>query len=170
MAFKVELRKIHVDTRMSEETNCYSAELFVNDKKVGIVSNHGHGGCDDQHIDSKSGWTVEKLDAECKANYPATDMSQFTIKGAPMEDSPADLESVCGNLIDRHLTLKSHRRAMSSKVLVLGDKKGEVRSFSWKGVKKTTQAHIDGILKSHPEFAGKVLNLMNDEQIWELCK
>src|SRR6266403_3851269 len=61
MAFKIELKKVHVDTRMSEETNCYSAELHINGKKVGVVSNHGHGGCDNLHLDPKTDWTQEKI-------------------------------------------------------------------------------------------------------------
>jgi hypothetical protein len=43
---KIELRKISFNERMSEETNCYAADLYVDGKKVGEVGNDGHGGCD----------------------------------------------------------------------------------------------------------------------------
>lgn len=166
MAFKLELKKIHVDTRMSEETNCFSAELHVNGRKIGEVSNHGTGGPNNVYLTDKS-FTEQQLNELCKVHYADYGFdSEYGDKG----HVDADLELVCGGMIDRHLTLKSHRRMMKTKVLVLGEKKGEVRSFSWKGVKAITQNHIDAILKSHPEFAGKVLNLMSDEQIWELVK
>lgn len=164
MTFKIELKKIHTDSRLSEETNCYSAELLVNGVKVGTVGNHGHGGCDEQHIDPKSGWTIEKIDAECAKHYPPLDMSKYK-----MENSPANLELVCGNIVDRHLTMKSHRRAMAKSILVIvGD--GTISQFSYKGVKKIEKHHIDGLLAKRPEFVGKVLNLMTDDEVWELCK
>lgn len=162
MAFIVELRKIHSDSRLSEETNCYSADLVVNGVKVGTVGNHGHGGSDEQHIDPKSGWTVQKLDEECAKHYPPLDMSKYN-----MANTPADLELVCGNIVDRHLTMKSNRRAMVKSILVfVGD--GTISQFSYKGVKKIEQHHIDALLKNRPEFVGKVLNLMTDDEIWEL--
>ena len=50
---KIELKKISFNERMSEETNCFVADLYINGKKVGYVKNDGRGGCTDYHGDSK---------------------------------------------------------------------------------------------------------------------
>lgn len=42
---KIELKKISFHERMSEETNCFVADLYINGKKVGECKNEGHGGC-----------------------------------------------------------------------------------------------------------------------------
>ena len=44
---KIELKKISFNERMSEETNCFIADLYINGKKVGYVKNDGCGGCTD---------------------------------------------------------------------------------------------------------------------------
>lgn len=44
-----ELRKVKVINEMSEETICFSAEIWENGKLMAYVSNHGHGGCNDVH-------------------------------------------------------------------------------------------------------------------------
>lgn len=48
----IELRNIKVLASLSEETPAYTATLFVDGKKIGDVSNHGHGGCDEFHGDN----------------------------------------------------------------------------------------------------------------------
>jgi hypothetical protein len=40
----LELRKISFQERMSEETNCFVADIFKKGKKVGEAHNDGHGG------------------------------------------------------------------------------------------------------------------------------
>jgi len=41
---KIELKEIIFNEQMSEETNCFFAELYINGKKVGYVKNTGQGG------------------------------------------------------------------------------------------------------------------------------
>lgn len=47
MGFKqnrVELKKLSINQRLSEETLCFSADIYLDDRKVGVASNHGTGG------------------------------------------------------------------------------------------------------------------------------
>lgn len=65
---KIELRKISYNERMSEETNCFVADLYINGKKVGYVKNDGRGGCTDYHGDSKANHElIREAEAFCKA-------------------------------------------------------------------------------------------------------
>jgi hypothetical protein len=42
---KIELKKISFNERMSQETSCFVADLYINGKKVGSCENDGRGGC-----------------------------------------------------------------------------------------------------------------------------
>jgi hypothetical protein len=50
---KITLKKISYYERMSEETNCFAADLYINGKKVGEAKNDGQGGCTDYRGNSK---------------------------------------------------------------------------------------------------------------------
>lgn len=41
----VQLKNIKLNLAFSEETNCFTADIFVNGKKAGYCKNDGHGGC-----------------------------------------------------------------------------------------------------------------------------
>ena len=43
---KLELKNIKYAVFASQETSCYAATIWVDDKKVGTVENNGCGGCD----------------------------------------------------------------------------------------------------------------------------
>jgi hypothetical protein len=40
---KIKLRNVHVDLRLSEETNAFTADLFIDGTHVGTAGNSGHG-------------------------------------------------------------------------------------------------------------------------------
>jgi hypothetical protein len=62
---KIELKNIKVHERLSEETACFSATIYVDGKKAGEVTNRGCGGCNEYYwIDQKVGAAV---DAYCKS-------------------------------------------------------------------------------------------------------
>ena len=45
----ITLKKVKLNTAMSEETLCFSADIYEDGKLVAHVSNRGHGGCNDVH-------------------------------------------------------------------------------------------------------------------------
>jgi hypothetical protein len=46
---KYEIKKVSVNNQMSEETTCFSLDLYVDGKKFAAVSNDGRGGCHRTH-------------------------------------------------------------------------------------------------------------------------
>ena len=48
---KVEIRNVKHHPDLSEETECFSADLHIDGKRIGSVSNRGTGGGDDCHGD-----------------------------------------------------------------------------------------------------------------------
>ena len=66
----VELKNFKHSEFASQETNCYEASLYYKGKRIAVVSNDGHGGCDNQHIEDGEGYAALEA-ALHKANNPA---------------------------------------------------------------------------------------------------
>lgn len=146
----IELRHIEQNTRLSEETPCYSADLFWNGKKVACVSNHGHGGPDMVRPIDKAGF--EEAVAFVKALPPVP--SGF----ADMEPLAMDLELWChmevGKVEERKAIQKMFRKDIKTSVLYVKD--DGVYYMKWKGVKAVEQKHIDAVRAKYPDV--QILN------------
>jgi len=51
----VTLRKLQIVTRMSHETICFTADVYLNGKRVGTAENTGHGGSTGVFFDDRKG-------------------------------------------------------------------------------------------------------------------
>jgi hypothetical protein len=134
----IELKNIRTNAILSEETHCYSADLWLHGKKIGVVSNAGHGGCDDFHGPQEA-WNA--ADAWCKANLPTWDCNG--------EQVPTDLEIHCGDLVNTHLMRKELTKLLNKRILALVD--GTLREWTPKGKAKPTDAHFVQVAKLHPK-------------------
>ena len=105
----IELKNIKHTAWMSEETHCYQATLYVDGVKWGIVSNAGHGGCDDFYSETKSDADFAELNKRIKETYEPYTYEGYTLK--------KNLEMVCGDLVNQWLRDKDFNRAMKAKVL-----------------------------------------------------
>ena len=47
---KIELKNVKFYESMSEETNCFEADVFINGKKIAYAKNTGQGGSTDYHV------------------------------------------------------------------------------------------------------------------------
>jgi hypothetical protein len=107
---KIELKKISFSERMSEETNCFVADLYINGKNVGSCKNDGHGGCTDYY-----GSTLEdqKIIREAEAYCKTLPKVKFT----DMEWEQS-LEGVIDDLLTAHLkanAVKKFNKKMQKK-------------------------------------------------------
>lgn len=156
---KIELRKISHNTRLSEETHAYSADLFVDGAKVAEVSNHGHGGCDNVRWLSKD---VKEADVEkwIGENNPP----MFIHDGKPCLET---LESVCANLVNDWLCLRDYKRQAAKKVCVVDGS----NIVSWNFKRPVTQADVDQIKKQNPDYASKVfINGKSDDELMTIIR
>jgi len=104
MSRRITLKNIKHAAFASQETDCYEASVYFDDKKVGTVSNDGHGGCDYEYPTDKAAW--KKME-----DYIST---------LPKEEQyglDQSLELICGDLVNEWLTAKDLKRALSKKVL-----------------------------------------------------
>lgn len=124
---KIELKNIHHYPRMSEETECYEASLYVDGRKIGQVSNRGTGGCDDFYGDRAA---FERAEEWVKLNMPNT----------------PSLEEVCGELLGVYLDKKELQKHMAKKVLLVEN--GHLYEVSFGG--KPDASQIARVKAEHP--------------------
>ena len=110
---KIELKKISFNERMSEETNCFIADLYIDGVKAGECKNEGHGGPTDYYgIEKRQTELIRQAEAYCK--------SLPKIKYGDMEWDNS-LEHVIDQLLEDHLKAKETakmKRKMKTCVLV----------------------------------------------------
>lgn len=88
--YKVELKKIEYNERMSEETLCYVADLHINGKKVGYVKNDGQGGCTAYYGNSREdNQLLTEIENYCKT-LPKVKSIDFNFEYQPTLESMID--------------------------------------------------------------------------------
>jgi hypothetical protein len=166
---KIELRNVQFAAFMSEETNAFTATIYVNGKKAGEASNQGHGGSTDVQPHS----LAETLDA-----YGATlprHVSTLKDDSDPTGffTQQPDAEHIVDNLFEQWLEAreaakerKKFERDLTTRILFT--KKGAKGVFQ---TKKLTPVQMD-FYKTKGAAAFKdcdvVLNLLPADAAWTL--
>lgn len=151
----IELKSIQHNRQMSEETPCYSANLYWKGVHVGIVSNRGHGGPDEVYAAGGRDKSLQEAIAFVKS-LPAIP-SKHIEGGLPM-----DLELWCHIELDRiedekRLT-SMFRRDRRSKIVCQKD--DGIFTYRYKGVKDITARHLEHFKAEHPDCI--ILNEMTE--------
>lgn len=94
----IELKKIYFSERMSEETNAFTADIYVDGKKAGYAKNDGCGGSTYYHSYPKCNSLIEMAETYCK-QLPAIDLGD----GISIENN---LENFIDDLLDKYLIEK----------------------------------------------------------------
>lgn len=161
---KVELKAIKVLESMSEETFCYSANVYVNGKKAVEVSNNGHGGCDSQRALIAD--VIESLDLYFKQHEPA---SAYFNDNGEVRVSFSDLESWCSTQIVDYLLTKDLKKGFKNKLMFLVD--GVLKEASFKsGGKKIPRYVAVNFFKQKYGKDLQILNLMPFEEAFHIYK
>jgi len=159
---KLELKKIKYCKWMSEETHCYSAIVYVDDKAMIEVSNEGHGGGNSEWaIKPFTQQDVDKVNAWCEKNLPKW-------KGFDNKMFPTDLEMWCGEEMNKYLTdkyLKSDfKKDIKSKILFVENK--GLKQIAFKKCKTLTDAHFNYFKSKHPNISA--LNFMSQDEAFKI--
>lgn len=103
---KIELKNIQFNEQLSEETNAFAANLYIEGVKVGSASNRGQGGPTDYRAsDDKGKKLIAKAEAFCQSLPPRK--SNFL---GEEREYPMDLESIIDDLLHKHLVAKDIRQ------------------------------------------------------------
>lgn len=164
---KIELRRISCNQRLSDETHCYTADLYVDGQRWGVVSNRGCGGSDDfAGTGGRNYGDLMDLDKRIAAEYPPTDLTGV---GCPGETMPESLESLCANLVSEHLIAKDMQRALTRSVLFL--KAAEPGIFELKpkrGASFETSKFVAAVKAKYPD--ARILNEMPTDEALALYR
>ena len=97
------LKKLKFHEDMSEETPCFSADLYDGGKLIAHVSNRGHGGCNNvipaKGLSYKDVAHLDNLDTDCDIMGLAEELNFHLFKLAHAKD-----ELTCDYLISKSLT------------------------------------------------------------------
>jgi hypothetical protein len=122
---RVSLRGIRIFSALSEETECFSATLYIDDEKAGTVSNRGHGGCHD-YTDHK------RVRAVC-------DELRDSEKAEGREPMVEGLDALVNAVLDDHMMLKDAKRWSKAGKIVFrwpGMAEGSWQVVKWPDVAK----------------------------------
>ena len=112
---EITIKNLKVLERLSQETLCFSASVYVNGKKVGTAENRGHGGMTDLNLYRKKAdgdWERNReLDEELKEYVP-----QFTwdFYGEP---APHTVDSYIDELVWKEYERKDLLKQCRNQVL-----------------------------------------------------
>lgn len=84
---ELSLRKVKYYAELSEETPCYTAELYMDGKKVATVKNDGRGGSTDVYY--TEGWQSES--AQKLEEYAQNNLIAYSINGCVCESKGVDI-------------------------------------------------------------------------------
>lgn len=105
---KIELKKLSINERASEETTMFIADLYIDDVKAGYAKNDGGGGCTRYDgYDSNGRTLINKAEAYClklsPVLVPAGDgMEEFSI--------PMNLEHFIDEIVDKEANKKFNEK------------------------------------------------------------
>jgi len=150
---KLELKNIKYFASMSEETPCYSADVFINGKKAIHVSNHGHGACDEIYAYPSFGLTQNGL----------KEFEQYLAKLNDDDFEPID--SWCHDRLYEYLDQKKIKRDMKTKFICINKNTNELFAYE-KNTGISDSAFQDHMDKNHP--SSTCLNFLPFDQAWKL--
>lgn len=117
----IELRKLRIMKALSEETPCYTAEIWINGALAFHASNRGHGAADDYR--QAGAITEAEVNNWLRANRPIRSFHDMTFE--------PDLEHEIASLMDQAEHLALLRRRMRTNVVTIED--GEVFTYPLRG-------------------------------------
>jgi|TARA_R110002020_G_scaffold259544_1_gene473484 hypothetical protein len=139
---KVELKAIKFHQDMSEETNCFSANIYLNGKKIGSVKNQGHGGCNFYEIPDRES---EKILDDWADSQELT----YELGGETHEVVTEKLDWVIDELFDKAMEIKDLKRMCrggKTAIQLEGDDKNSWMIYNL----PYSQLMKDWLIKKHP--------------------
>lgn len=142
---RIELKKLKVVNALSEETTCYTAEIWVDGARAFLASNRGHGAADDFH---QVGVVSEaSVDAWLAANRQPALFCDTVLERT--------LEFEVAALITKTEEAKRLRRSFKKQLIVIDD--GKVLGYPLRG--RSMNAVADAVRRTRPG-----IRVVNDDE------
>jgi len=122
---KIELKNIKFSEAMSEETNAFTADLFINGKKVGYCKNQGHGGCTDYNsYEPENRKVIQEAEAYFKS-LPKVKEEKYNFEYQPTLEYAIDEQ--LENWLKARYEKKMERKML--KAIFIGQPNSDPRSY-----------------------------------------
>ena len=148
---KIELRRINYNPKLSEETNAYSAEIWIDGEHAFDARNQGQGGCDFYRQTGR--WTEAEVNAWLKIHRPIR-----PFQGLPLEQ---DLEAEVGDLLAHELEYRRLRRLLRTNLITI--ERGQI--FQYPLRKRPLDLVMRAVIATNP--AAVIVNTGGDEVVRE---
>lgn len=106
---KIELKKFYFSSQMSEETNAFKADVYINGVKAAYADNDGRGGCTNYRPYEGMRDLVKKAEDYCKNLPPHVSDSIKGEDGKPFS-YPMNLEHFIDDLVDEQIRMKEQKK------------------------------------------------------------
>ena len=160
---RVHLKAIEHNKTMSRETHAFSASVYFDGSKVGVISNSGGGEPD--MFDETNPEKAKEMFAYIKGLPPV----KAEFGGGKSMDLDVDLDMICCDIVNKHIRMQQMKARMRTHVLFTKDHEStEVFEVPMKGKKYPLEAMRDAIVKKNPGCV--ILNSLSDAaglKIWE---
>lgn len=146
---KVELKKLKVHNDMSQETTCFSADIYIDGKYAAHAQNNGCGGCNMYHFEDRA---VEKKFNEFCESLPPIPASEYTYG----QELKMDADLYISELMQQEETRKQLTRWCKKQTVfrLKGAEKG-----TWQIVKYPFDAGMkDVLVKKHGDLLECIAN------------
>ena len=134
---KIELKNIKTNNALSQETICFSANLYLDGKKLGEVVNRGCGGSHEYSFGY--GKEHDLMEEWCKSNLPKWGSEYHEGK-----EFDTNLEMHLSELVNEFNVTKHIGSLLKRKVVIIDDGCRVGDSYQWK---KSTQYSLDEWIK-----------------------
>jgi hypothetical protein len=114
---KIELRRINHNAKLSEETNAFTAEVWIDGERAFDARNQGQGGCDLYRQIGR--WTEAEVNAWLKANRPIRPFQGLTLEH--------DLEAEVGDLLGHELEYRRLKRLLRTNLVTI--ERGQILQY-----------------------------------------
>jgi len=109
---KIELKNLKHSDFASQETYCFEANVYIDGKKAGTVSNQGCGGCHSYHPN-----TLYQILAKEAAKLPH---HEWRLNDEVLSVAP-DADTIISELVTEALTAKDLKSGMRRRILFVGE-------------------------------------------------
>lgn len=143
---KITIKNLRINARLSEETNCFSADVYADGKKICEASNYGHGGPNMYRWASPA---AEKMIADFIKTLPPIEYEG----GSFAADFDCYLDGI---IADADLEKKAKALCKKHTVFLLNDTpKGEFHYLKNAPYSPATKAHLE------KKYGGNLKEIVN---------
>ena len=158
---KIEIRNVKHYPDLSEETEAFSADLLIDGKRIGSVSNRGTGGGDDFHGDHAA---YDAADRWLRANRPGWSLEPDC---PPDRMMPHTVEDEVSSILAKLIGMKQMAKDLRSNLIFRREGEAGLYTIRVRAPHKPTDPAVQArLIATYP--GATILNALPIEEAWTI--